>query len=321
MDVRTDHVSPKPHRVRIWVDGTNPGAFDRGDWLIAVTVATLWGSSFLWIAFALDSFGPGVIAFGRVALGAAALWLLPAARRPVPRTLWPTITIVAIAGNAAPALLFALGQLTVSSSVAGMINSATPIAVLAVGAVLSGRLPERNQTTGIGIGLLGVTAISWPSLAGGDSGPSGVALLMLGVLGYGIANNMVVAPQQQVGAVPVMARALTMASVALVPLAITGVGNSTFTIGSFTAVLILGVCGTGIARALNTTLAGRTGAARGSITTYLVPFVAITLGTTFRDESLQALQIAGTVIVLTGAWLTTRRASELPHQEWHDSAV
>lgn len=64
-------MNPPARPDRISIDGTNTGAFDRGDWLIAVAVAGLWGSSFLWIAVALDSLAPGVIAFGRVASGAA----------------------------------------------------------------------------------------------------------------------------------------------------------------------------------------------------------------------------------------------------------
>ena len=303
-------MNPLRRTERIHIDGTNTGAFDRGDWSIAVTVAALWGSSFLWIAVALDSLTPDVVAFGRVAFGATALWMLPAARRPIPRAMWPTVVVVAVAGNAAPALLFAVAQRSVDSSIAAMINSATPIAVLAVGVVLTHRLPDRRQATGIGVGLVGVVSIAAPSLAGNDAAPSGVALLALAVLGYGIANNVVVEPQQHVGAVPIIARALTISSLLLAPLAATGADDSTFTTGSVAAVIVLGVGGTGIARALNATLAGRTGAARGSITTYLVPVVAIVLGTTLRDEQIEPLQLAGAAVVLVGAWLSTRPTLE-----------
>ena len=70
--------------------------------------------------------------------------------------------------------------------------------------------------------------------------------------------------------------------------------------------LILGLGGTGIARALNAALAGRTGAARGSIATYLVPLDAIALGTSVRNEQIEPVQLAGTALVLIGAWLSTR---------------
>jgi drug/metabolite transporter (DMT)-like permease len=65
--------------------------------------------------------------------------------------------------------------------------------------------------------------------------------------------------------------------------------------------------GTGAARALNAALVGRTGAARGALTTYLAPVVAIALGVVFRNDNIQAIELAGTALVLAGAYLTSRR--------------
>ncbi len=45
-------------------------------------VAAIWGSSFLFIEIGLEHFGPGLVAFGRVAIGALTLSLLPRSRRP-----------------------------------------------------------------------------------------------------------------------------------------------------------------------------------------------------------------------------------------------
>lgn len=287
-------------------DGTNTGAFDREDWALTFTVATLWGSSFLWIAIGLDSLTPSVVAFTRVAFGASALWILPAARRPVPRSVWPAVLAIAVTGNAGPALLFAIAQQSVDSSVAAMINSATPIAVLMTGAVITRSVPGSRQISGVLIGFVGVAAIATPSITGADAEPFGIALLAVAVLGYGISNNLIVGPQQHFGAVPIVARSLLIATVILAPFAATGYGESELTAEAIVAVLILGIGGTGLARALNATLAGRTGATRGSITTYLVPVIAIALGMVVRNETIQSVEVAGTAIVLTGAWITTR---------------
>ena len=43
-----------------------------------------------------------------------------------------------------------------------------------------------------------------------------------------------------------------------------------------------------------------------SIVTYVIPLVSIVLGVVFRDETVSAWAIAGTVIVLTGAFLSSR---------------
>ena len=48
----------------------------------------MWGSSFLFIEIGLEHFGPGVVAFGRVAVGALTL-SLPGVYRPVERSDLP----------------------------------------------------------------------------------------------------------------------------------------------------------------------------------------------------------------------------------------
>ena len=63
--------------------GTHREAFGLQEWGLLVAVAAIWGSSFLFIEIGLEHFGPGVVAFGRVAVGALTLSLLPGSRRPV----------------------------------------------------------------------------------------------------------------------------------------------------------------------------------------------------------------------------------------------
>lgn len=68
----------------------------------------------------------------------------------------------------------------------------------------------------------------------------------------------------------------------------------------------LGVLGSGVALILMTTLVGRVGASRGSVSIYFVPVVAILLGVGLLGERLTTSAIAGAALVLLGAWLTSR---------------
>ena len=63
-------------------EGSRPGAFGPAEWGLLAGVALIWGSSFVLIAYALESFSPGLITFGRLCLGFLALALFPAARSP-----------------------------------------------------------------------------------------------------------------------------------------------------------------------------------------------------------------------------------------------
>lgn len=295
-----------PSRALRTADGTNTGAFDAGDWALTVAVATIWGSSFLWTAIGLDSLDPAAVAFLRIALGAAALWAYPPTRRTVDRTVSPGIAVVAVAGNAGPALLFAIAQQHVESSVAGMINAATPLAALVVTILLTRSTPGYRQVAGLLVGLLGIGTMTAPSLVGSSAEPLAIMALLVAVAGYGISNNTIVPLQQTYGAPAIVGRALIVGSLLLAPLGVLGLGRSDLTAASIAAVTILGVLGTGIARALNATLAGRTGATRGALTTYLAPVVAIALGVLLRNDHVQAMELAGIALVLAGAYLTSR---------------
>jgi drug/metabolite transporter (DMT)-like permease len=92
-------------------------------------LAVLWGSGFLWIKLALRGFTPVQIVFVRLTLGALVLALLAFARGlrpPTSRTTWAHLFVAALVANAIPYTLFGIGERTVGSNVAGVINATTP---------------------------------------------------------------------------------------------------------------------------------------------------------------------------------------------------
>jgi drug/metabolite transporter (DMT)-like permease len=75
-----------------------------------------------------------------------------------------------------------------------------------------------------------------------------------------------------------------------------------------TAVVILGVLGTGIAYVLNYQIITSEGATIASTVTYLLPVVAIVLGVLVLSETITGTVLAGIALVLAGVALTRRRA-------------
>ena len=286
--------------------GSRPDAYGPAEWGLTLTIGIIWGSAFLWIAMGVDHFSPGVVAFARVALGAGALSLFPRARKAIEKADWVRIGAVAIAGNAAPALLYAMAETTLDSAVAGMVTAGVPILSLVIAAGLLRRLPGRPQAVGIALGFVGIFLMTLPSLSGAQADPAGVGLVLLAILGYAISGNLLVPLQQRYGGPAVTLWALILSSVMLLPFAATSLDESEFTLGAFLAVAILGIVGTGFVRALAATLAGRVGAPRMSTTTYLIPIVAIVLGVLFRDEVVEPISIVGVGIALIGAYVATR---------------
>ena len=287
--------------------GSRTEAFGVREWGLLASIALIWGSSFLFIDVGLESLRPGVIAAARVALGVAALSLVPAARRPIGREDRVRVAFLGVIWAGLPLLLFPVAQQWIDSAVAGMLNGAVPLAGAAWAVVLLRRPLPRVHAVGLLIGFAGVLAISWPQLQGSRATTLGAGLVVLAVVLYGLAVNLAVPLQQRYGALPVLLRAQLAALVLLLPFGLWGLGGSTFSWPSVLAMVPLGVLGTGVAFVLMTTLVGRVGGPRGAVATYFIPVVAIVLGVLFLGERVAPAALAGTALVVAGAWLTSRR--------------
>jgi drug/metabolite transporter (DMT)-like permease len=279
--------------------------FATRDWLMLGGTALMWGGSFLFMDIGLDHFAPPLIAFGRIALGAATLSLIPAAREPVPRAAWSRVALLGITWMAIPFLLLAVAQQWIDSGLAGMINATTPLFTVLMGALMIQSLPSRLQGAGLVLGFLGVVAISIPSVEGG-SNLGGIALVLCAATLYGVAFNIAAPLQAEYGPLAVTRGAMVVAAAALVPAAAVGAIDSSFGWSSLLAVIALGTLGTGVAFVWFTALISRVGPARAAVSIYIVPVVAVALGAIFRDEPVHAAALAGTAMVLAGAYLTSR---------------
>jgi drug/metabolite transporter (DMT)-like permease len=301
---------PSPSRAgRLLVtnEGTNREAYTPLDWTLLASISLIWGASFMFIAVGLRSLSPGVIASARVLLGAGALAFFPAARRAIaPVDRW-AVVLIGIFSQAAPALLFALAEERIESALAGMLVSATPILTAALMTAITRRLPSRMQRLGLLVGFVGVIGLTLPSITDAGGSAVGIFYVVLAISGYAFANVMYPPLQQTYGALPVIMWALVAASLLLLPLGILGLSESTFEWGPVLAVLVLGVVGTGIARAMHMTLIGRVGPNRGAIAGYSIPVIALILGVVFLDETVKLIQLAGVALVLVGSYLVSRK--------------
>ena len=288
--------------------GTNREAFTPRDWALFLALAAIWGSSFLFIAVGLDAFHPGVVTLLRVGFGASFLLLIPGARTVrIDRDDRRRVILLAATWVAIPFTLFPLAQQWIDSAVAGMLNGATPIFTALLAALVFHSRPGRLQILGLGIGFTGMLMIVLPSAAEGTVAVIGVLLIVLATVGYAFSLNLVPPLQQKYGSLPLMARIQAWAVLMVTPFGLIGLAESDFAWSSLTAVILLGVVGTGLAFVFMGTLTGRVGATRASFVTYLIPVVALILGVAFRDEAISPVAIAGAALVIAGAILASRR--------------
>lgn len=299
-------VQPKKRKLLESAEGTSFEAFTATEWGLVIAPAIIWGSSFFFIEIGLRAFEPGVIAMARIALGAITLALFSRSRQPVDREDLPRIALLGLTWMGIPMILFPTAQQWVDSSLAGMIDGAVPITATLWSVILLRRWPGRIQLAGLGLGFIGIIAISWPGLQQSQSTALGIGLLILAVTLYGLATNIAVPLQQKYGSLPVLLRAQLFALVLVVPYGLWQLPESSWAWSSAIAMIPLGALGTGIALVLMTKLVGRVGASRGSVSTYFIPIVAILLGVFILNEEVAAIAMVGMALVLAGAWLTSR---------------
>ena len=276
------------------------------DWLLLVTAAGIWGSSFLFMDIALDAEHPGLVAWLRPLLGLAFMAGVPSARRPVDRSDNPRLFLLGLLWMAVPLSMFPLAQTWIDSSIAGMMNSGMPVTTLIAGATLFGVATHRVQVVGVAVGIVGLLMIGIPTASVGDTSAVGVLLVVLAVSCYGVAANIAGPLQRRYGSPAVLLRVLVVASLATTPWGLVGLAGSGFAWSAVAANLAVGVGGTGIAYVAAASLIGRVGPVRMSAVTYVVPVVAAVLGVTVLGEPIGVLQVSGALVLVGGAWLTTR---------------
>ena len=271
-------------------------------------LALLWGSGFLRIKLALDhGLSPAQITIARCALGTAVLFLLARAagqRLPRSRATWGHLIVAALFCNAVPFALFAVGEQTVDSGVAGVLNATTPLWSLLIGVLLGtdrGLRPLR--LTGLLLGFAGTVLIFAPWHRSGLLTWGALALLAAAA-SYAVAFAYM-ARKLTSGQAPLACSAaqLLMAT-AWTTLSLPVAGPVSADLTALGAVTALGILGTGVTFHLNYRLIADEGPVAASTVGYLLPVVSVALGALVLDERVGSRVLTGMVIVLTGIALT-----------------
>jgi drug/metabolite transporter (DMT)-like permease len=276
-----------------------------------VVLALLWGSGFLWIKLALTGLSPVHLTLVRCALGALTLLVMAfAARQRLPRDrgTWARLIVAAFFCNALPFALFGIGERTVDSGVAGVMNATTPLWSLLIGVALgTERRLNPARLLGLALGFAGIVVIFAPWQQAGLLSTGALALLGAG-LSYAIAFAYMARKLPADGAPLALSAAQLMTATALTALALPVASTAphlTFT--AVVAVTILGVFGTGITFYLNYRILSDEGPTAAATVGYLLPVVSVALGALFLGEPLSLRVIGGMAVVLVAVGLTRWR--------------
>lgn len=277
------------------------------DWLLSLGMALTWGSSFLLIDIIIRFAPTTFVPFGRSFFGMVALFFVPGSRNKIAPEHRRKIWVLGFIWMALPFFLFPIAERTVASSIAGMMNGALPVVVIVVTSVWMRTKPSGQRLIAVLVGFLGIVLIAVPSINDGSSADiKGIFYLLAALICYAVALNMARPLQAIYSPATLMLRVVSISTLLSAPLGLFALRSTTFTMSLFAATVVLGALGSGIAFLLFGTLLKRTGTVRAMIPTYFTPIVGTFLGVLFNDEKVLALSLVGMLIVIFGAWLTSR---------------
>ncbi len=290
------------------------------DWeqlLLFVVLSVIWGSSFILMKQGLEQLTSFQVASLRiVSSGIVFLPLVLKSCRLIPFKKWPVVFLSGALGSLLPAYLFCTAETGLSSSLAGTLNSLTPIFTIITAALIFKSKSSTQQITGVFIAFLGCLLLFFTQteLSFGNN-PLLVVLVMIATLSYGINANVVFHHLQSIPSLQIVSLALFLNAIpAFVVLLITGFFSLNFhnhaVLSSIGFSTLLGVLSTSIASILYYRLIKTAGAVFSSMVTYGIPIVAIAWGV-FYHENVGWLQIGSLTIILAGVYYANKSKKQL----------
>jgi drug/metabolite transporter (DMT)-like permease len=286
----------------------------RRGWTLFAIQSVIWGTPYLLIAVAVESFSPVSVVAGRT--GLAALLLLPVALhqgalRPA-LAHWPWVLAFAVIEMAGPFLLLGHAEQTLPSGITGLLVATVPI----FGAFVAFGLGDRHALSrvriiGMAVGLGGVALVVGAASGDGDIRLLNVVEVLVVAVCYAVAPFITFRKLVGVPGIGIATLALGMVAIAYVPMALV-LEDGSPTGRSIAALVALAVLCTSVAFVTFFALIREVGPERATLITFVNPVVALFLGVVILDEALSGGQLLGMPLVLAGCWLATRRPAGEP---------
>ncbi len=284
-------------------------------WGLLLTLALVWGSSFILIKRSLGAFPPGQVAGGRLLF--AFFFFTPflagqsqqADVRVAVRHRWVALLASGVVGFVIPAFLFAEAGVHLSSSLSGALNSISPLFTLIIGAVFFGQALKLRQVTGILLGLAGSLLLVFFSATGSFQINAYALLVVLATVCYGLNTNLIGRYLKHLPALVSTAWLFAFAGpIALLTLIPTDFFTRVFdaqNAWALGALIVLGVFGSGLMSICFNRVMQLSSPLFAASVTYLIPIVALLWGV-LDGETIYLVQFAGMGVCLLGVWLINR---------------
>jgi drug/metabolite transporter (DMT)-like permease len=282
--------------------------------LLLIVLSLIWGTSFILIKQGLKVFEPEEV--GAIRVSAAALFLLPAALYRLSNLRlkhFVKLLLSGMMGIFIPAFLFAVAQTRMDSSVAGILNTLTPIFTMIIGALLFQQRFRMISIIGIVLGFAGTFMLMLSRVEGKVEGVNLYALLIVvACILYGSNLNFIKFKIAELSPMTITSVALLL----LGPLSLAYLFGFTGFVGKFSThqgawqafgfTVLLGIMSTATATFLFNRLVKISTPLFASSVTYVMPIVAVMWGV-MDGERLYAGHYIGMAAIIGGVYLANRK--------------
>ncbi len=286
-------------------------------WFYLVVLSLIWGSSFILMKRGLIYFPPSEVA--AIRLTVAFMASFPFALRgyrSIRKEDWKFMLIPGVVGSGIPALLFAIAQTKINSSLAGMLNSLTPLFTLVVGALFFHFKFSAKHIIGVLLGLFGAAGLVLVRADGLHFENAEFALLILiATLFYGISVNTIKAKLGHLNSMTISGIGLLFAGI---PYALYLFFGSDFVFRLQNApeawiglgyIATLGIMSTALSNLLYFHMVKISTPLFASAVTYFIPIVALAWGI-LDGEQLHLIHLVAFAFILAGVALISYRTSK-----------
>jgi len=269
----------------------------------------VWGSSFILIKKALVAFTPLQVGSGRVVISFVAfLPLFFYKYKSIDWSKFKPLFVIGLCGSGIPAILYAIGQTHIPSSIAGVLNSLTPIFTFLLAILFFRQKFSPKQMIGIALGFVGVMIIFF---AGNTTDVNFeyafVGIIIIATISYAISANTV---NRYLKGIPPLIISIVSFVIIGPPLLIYLLSTDFISqvtihphgLRSLLALMTLSLIGTFMANILFFKLIQITDAIFSTSVAFLIPIVALAWG--FIDgETIGFYHFVSLILILIGVFL------------------
>ena len=273
---------------------------------LLLTLAAIWGASFMFIEIALEDFEPTTLMAGRLLVASIALSGLMAVRGTIGRLrrAGRRAFALGIINSAIPFTLIAWGQQHIDSGVAAIANATVPIwvALFAIWLAHSERA-SGVRVVGIAVGLAGVAVLTGAQPEVNAWAVAGTLAVVAASIFYAIASIFLQRQTERLDTLTLSTATMLGATAVLLPFGLAQAPPQMPGWESIAAVVALGLAGTGVGILIFMKIIGEYGSFRAGLVTYLLPVTALFYGAFFLDEQITGWMVAGLALILLGVAL------------------